>query len=296
TLMVRTANGRKLALLTAATAAALGGAAAPASAAPVTINYGCELPFLGVQPTSATVNVDYPANVPANTQVPGQPITNTVSFNGDSTIAFEVVGAATLDGVHRLGVAYTTPTLAIPAKVPTTFAGVAVPTYPNPTVVPSSGSTPAASFPDGPVSLNATSLSSIVQMKDAAGQIIELDENVGAADGDPTTFTTACTQVAGQNTQLDSFTVGAVVGAPTVSRILPRTVKANKKTTVVITGTKLKNATSVKVGGVAATFTVINKRLIQARVPALPAGTYPLTVTTPGGTSAVTAQTTVTYQ
>ena len=59
-----------------------------------------------------------------------------------------------------------------------------------------------------------------------------------------------------------------------------------------MTGKKLSATTSVTVGGQTATFSVLSNQVVSVKVPALAAGTYPLVLTTAGGT----AQSTVTYK
>lgn len=79
------------------------------------------------------------------------------------------------------------------------------------------------------------------------------------------------------------------VGAPTVTGLTPDEGPAATAQAVTITGTGFPAAsdvTGVTVGGVAATFTVTSATTISATLPAMPAGTYPVVVTTTYGTSA----------
>jgi hypothetical protein len=61
---------------------------------------------------------------------------------------------------------------------------------------------------------------------------------------------------------------------------------------ITITGVNLTGATSIKIGGVPATgLTVVDDRTVTARTPGSPgggAGTYPVSITTPGGTATKT--------
>lgn len=78
--------------------------------------------------------------------------------------------------------------------------------------------------------------------------------------------------------------------APTITKLKPASGSAGGGTSVVITGTNLSEATSVKFGSVAAvSFTVSSATSITAVSPEESAGTVDVTVTTPGGTSAVVA-------
>jgi hypothetical protein len=82
------------------------------------------------------------------------------------------------------------------------------------------------------------------------------------------------------------------VGAPTVAGLTPNQGPAGATQTVVITGTGFRDSTGtglvtgVSVGGMAATFDVTSPATIAATLPALPAGSYPVVVTTEYGTSA----------
>jgi hypothetical protein len=75
------------------------------------------------------------------------------------------------------------------------------------------------------------------------------------------------------------------VGAPVLTSIVPNQGATTGGTTVTLTGTDLSGATAVLFGGTPATsFTVNSPTQITAVAPA-GAGTVPVTVTTPGGTS-----------
>jgi hypothetical protein len=76
------------------------------------------------------------------------------------------------------------------------------------------------------------------------------------------------------------------VGAPVVTALSPNYGPAQTTQDVTITGSGFTAATAVTVGGVAATYTVTSDTTITATLPALPAGTYPVVVTTPYGSSA----------
>ncbi|HEV7524756.1 MAG TPA: IPT/TIG domain-containing protein, partial [Acidimicrobiia bacterium] len=85
----------------------------------------------------------------------------------------------------------------------------------------------------------------------------------------------------------DQFTY---VGAPTVTSVSPTSGPAAGGTSVTITGTGFTGATAVNFGATAATtFTVNNATTITATSPAHSAGAVDVTVTTPNGTSATSA-------
>jgi hypothetical protein len=77
------------------------------------------------------------------------------------------------------------------------------------------------------------------------------------------------------------FYVGA---APSVWGVSPQT--GTPGDAVTITGTDFQNATSVSLGGVAASFSILSPTQITATVPVLPTNSYTWQVTTPLGTAA----------
>jgi hypothetical protein len=88
----------------------------------------------------------------------------------------------------------------------------------------------------------------------------------------------------------DQFTYAPAVPAPTVTGVSPASGSTAGGTSVVIAGTGFTGATGVKFGSAPATaFTVNSATSVTAAAPAGAAGTVDITVTTAGGTSAVTA-------
>lgn len=86
------------------------------------------------------------------------------------------------------------------------------------------------------------------------------------------------------------------VPAPTVSGIAPTSGPAIGGTSVVITGTNLTGASAVLFGATAATsYTVNSSTQITAVAPALAAGAYTVSVTTPGGTANYNSWTSVSF-
>ncbi|AYV46331.1 hypothetical protein CFHF_15635 [Caulobacter flavus] len=93
----------------------------------------------------------------------------------------------------------------------------------------------------------------------------------------------------------DQFTY---VAAPTVTSISPTAGPTGGGTTVIITGTGFSAASptgAVKFGATNATYTINSNTQITATSPANAAGTYDVTVTTVGGTSATSAADQFTY-
>jgi hypothetical protein len=76
--------------------------------------------------------------------------------------------------------------------------------------------------------------------------------------------------------------------APTITSLNPSTGGSGGGTTVTITGTNFSNATGVSFGSVAASsFLIVSPTVISAVAPPLSAGTIDVSVSTPGGTSAL---------
>ncbi|WHU02967.1 IPT/TIG domain-containing protein [Sphingomonas sp. NIBR02145] len=104
------------------------------------------------------------------------------------------------------------------------------------------------------------------------------------------------------NAGLTSATSGAdqytYVTAPTVTSVSPTAGPTAGGTTVTITGTGFAAANptgAVKFGATTATYTINSNTQITATSPANSAGTYDITVATPGGTSATSAADQFTY-
>jgi hypothetical protein len=109
--------------------------------------------------------------------------------------------------------------------------------------------------------------------------------------GTPGTVDVQVTTDSGTSTtsSADQYTDTAVP-APVVSALSPSSGGSGGGTLVYVSGSGLTGATAVLFGGVPATnFTVNSDSLITALAPPLPAGTWDVTVTTPGGTSATVA-------
>ena len=102
----------------------------------------------------------------------------------------------------------------------------------------------------------------------------------------PGTYTYYCT-VHGPSMS-GSITVGNVAPAPTISKLAPKKGSMAGGTTVTITGTNFTGATAVDFGSTAAaSFEVLSSTSIVAHSPAHVPGRVDVTVTTPGGASAI---------
>ncbi len=125
---------------------------------------------------------------------------------------------------------------------------------------------------------------------DSATQITATSPAGTAGTVDITVTTAGGTSTTGAN---DQFTY---VEAPTVNIISPSAGPTTGGTAVIITGTNLGGATSVRFGSTDATnYIVDSANLIIATAPAGTAGTVDIKVTTAGGTSATRASSQFTY-
>jgi len=116
--------------------------------------------------------------------------------------------------------------------------------------------------------------------------------NVAAFDPD---VSSAVSPTATQSSAGGSSSIGVLLGvsngapppAPTVTGVSPSTGSTAGGEPVTVTGTNLTGATIVKFGTVPTTFFPVSGTQISALAPSEPAGAVDITVTTPGGTSAV---------
>ena len=92
---------------------------------------------------------------------------------------------------------------------------------------------------------------------------------------------------ASNNTANSSVHTFTIVGPPTVTFASPFNGPTTGGTSVVITGTNFSGATAVNFGGTTAAFTVNSATQITATAPSGSSGAVDITVTTAGGTSAV---------
>lgn len=84
-------------------------------------------------------------------------------------------------------------------------------------------------------------------------------------------------------------------GPPTVTAVTPSSGPLSGGTSVTVTGTNFVGVTAVSFGGTAASFVVNSPTSLTATAPARAAGTIDVTVTTAGGTSAISAADQFTY-
>jgi len=184
--------------------------------------------------------------------------------------------------------------LAVDAALTTTQAVAAATLVQNAAAAPftpvtASGGAGALSF-----ALSGGTLPSGLSFSTSSGQIAGTPTATLAA----TTFTVTVTDqtVPVAQTSSKTFTLTVIAATPTITAISPNTGPTTGGTSVVVTGTNLTGATSVRFGGANATsFIVAGPTRITAVTPAGSLGTVDVTVTTPGGTSAVSSADQFTY-
>ena len=127
--------------------------------------------------------------------------------------------------------------------------------------------------------------------------------STGAVSGTPTaalaaTNFTVTVSHQGMGTSSKNFQLTVTPPPPTVTSVSPTAGPTGGGTSVMINGTGFSTADptgAVKFGAANATYTILSNTQISATSPANSAGTYDITVTTPGGTSATSAADQFTY-
>jgi hypothetical protein len=93
-----------------------------------------------------------------------------------------------------------------------------------------------------------------------------------------------------------AYDAASTTGAPTVTRLLSKTVIANIGGIAVVQGSNCKSIKSVKVGDKAATFTLASTTLMKLTLPKQPAGSYPLVITNTSGSNGPSIAATIKYK
>jgi len=193
----------------------------------------------------------------------------------------------TLDGTGNAGIGARVFTAAVTPTI-TSISPTAGPTGGGNSVVITgtgfTGTTGAAGVKFGATNATSYTVNSNTQITAVAPA-----GSAGTVDITVTNGTTSATSSADQYTY---------VTAPTVTAVSPTAGPTGGSTTVTITGTGFAAAPgtgAVKFGAATATYTINSNTQITATSPANSAGTYDVTVTTPGGTSATSAADQFTY-
>ena len=218
------------------------------------------------------------------------------------TVATNAGGGFKVTGTHtysKTGSFTTTITINDVGGSTASASGTATVSPPRPVVTsvsPTAGPTAGGTS----VTITGTNLGSATAVKfgttaatittNTATQIVATNPAGAAGTVDVTVTNAGGTSAASAN---DQFTYAAV---PTVTSVSPSAGPTGGGTSVTITGTAFTNASAVKFGTTTATsFTINSATSITATAPAESAGAVDITVTTPGGISANSANDHYTY-
>ena len=212
-----------------------------------------------------------------------------VKFNGTSDLTYQVNSATDITAHVPSGATTGPIAVATPSGTGTSVS--------NFTVTGGGGNPPTVtsfSPTSGPVgtsvTINGTNFTGVtsVQFNTTAATSYTVNSSVKITATVPTGATTGTISVSttgGTGTSSGSFTVTTATG-PKITSFSPTFGRTG--TRVVITGSNLTGATSVKLGTVSAIFTVNSATRITATVPSMTMGHYKWQVTTPGGTASST--------
>ena len=253
------------------------------TASPTTSHYGTTVKFTAtLTPSAATGKVQF---LNGTTDI-GSPVT---VATGKATIT-----AATLPAGHDLVYAVFTPTS---GGLYSNSAGNLVYVVSPATTKTTLTTTPTGSQSFGQnVKLTATvtpAITGTVQFKNGTTVLGTKAVSAGSASLTVSTLpvgtlslTAKFSPASGNYAKSTGHAAIKITVAPTITSFTPTSGPASGGTTVVITGTHLTGATSVKFGTTAATtFLVINATHITAKTKSHAAGTVLIKVTTPGGTA-----------
>ncbi len=227
-----------------------------------------------------------------------------VSFGATAAAAFTVISDTQIvatappqaAGVVNVSVTSPTGTSAVVTADQFTYSAAATPAVTS--ITPTSGTT-AGGTPVTITGSGFTGASGVSFGSTAAGFTVYSDSTIvatappqAAGTVDITVTTPSGTSAA---VSADRFTYSAAT-APAVKGITPTSGTTAGGTSVTVSGTGFTGATAVNFAGTAATsFTVSSDTLLTAIAPAGSAGTWHVTVTTPGGTSATSTADQFTY-
>jgi large repetitive protein len=238
---------------------------------------GTSVTLTGTALSNATLTVD------GSTVTPTSANDNQIVFSTPAHAA----GAVTVAVATAGGTASTSYTYVAPPTV-TAVSPIAGPTGGGQTVT-ITGTGFSAANPTGAVSFGATTATYTINSNT---QITATSPANAAGTYDVTVTTVGGTSA---TSAADQYTY---VAAPTVTSVSPTAGPTGGGTTVTITGTGFSAAPGtggVRFGAANATYTINSNTQITATSPANSAGTYDITVITPGGTSATSAADQFTY-
>ena len=252
--------------------------AAITSATSTTFTEGTAGTFTPTATGSPTPTITESGALPSGVTFAGGELTGTPTVSGDFPITFTATNGILSPGTQD----FTLHVVSGPAV--TSIAPTSGPTTGGTTVVITGtnlASATSVKFGSAPATGLTANTANSVTVTSPAGSVGTADVTVTTAGG-----TSAIS--AG-----DKFTY---VAAPAVTSIAPTSGPTTGGTTVVITGTNLASATSVKFGSAPATgLTANTANSVTVTSPAGSVGTADVTVTTAGGTSAISAGDKFTY-
>lgn len=174
--------------------AALGMAAAPASAAKRTLTYQCTYPLIGEAPLSVDFEVSLPPIGPGG-EVTTFKTDAAATASGGTRTLLSLIGAVRIDGRASVTTTYSRPGAASePLVVPLTFDPFTVPsTLDAPIVLRGAGKSPLVRFPSsGGARLTIDSIGLSLRATKADGTAVILPGSGTDSDGDASTFDVTC--------------------------------------------------------------------------------------------------------
>jgi hypothetical protein len=175
-----------------------GAGSASAADASLTLNYSCPFPLIGVQTLTVTIDATLPDSVVAGEPTPPINFTADVTVPANATEGLSLVGATSVSGTATASSTLTDGSLSLPLSVPLTVPATPVPTS-GAFTVHSTGSAPPVTLTDvGTAQITVGDFSTTLTPVTATGAPTGLG-----------TFTSDCTQIAGQNNVLATFPVTA---------------------------------------------------------------------------------------
>lgn len=261
---------------------------ATAQAATLDLNVTCEYPLIGTYPAQLRVEGQVPAVIHPNTNVDPIDLRTTLRQAPVVSTLLGLIGADAVAGSVVLDTSVFDSTGRLDGQVPAPFRVPALPGdgYDAPDFE-GTATTTALLFPDtGPgrieirgVGLQLTAI--------RAGGVIDLSSSSALpdSDGDPDTIEVPCVVDPDQTPVLAAFdVVDENALAPTIKSLGGR-LTGGRHGLAVISGTNLRSVTSIKVTGHPALVVGRTRSRLIVDLPARPAGTQVLTVTSSEGTA-----------
>lgn len=191
-----------------------------ADAAPVslTLNFSCTFPLIGTQDLPVTISATLPDQATVGVATDPFPLSAAVAVSATADEGLTLVGATTVSGTASADSTLTNESTSIDVMVPLTVPSTPVPASGAFTAT-ASGEAPSITLPNvGTATITVGNFSTTLTPLTSAGQPTSLG-----------TFTSECTQDAGQNNVLASFPV--VSGAPPTTTTTTTTAPPTTTTT-----------------------------------------------------------------